>query len=130
MAIAVCPPVATCFEMNRVFKLPGAIRIGRRIIASLVGTFVDLKFLPAILEHLGHKYHSVQSTLSVEGPENFLFASDLYPIADAQFSLRIHTLGLTLTAALLRPTKNIVTPNRFAGATGTNGKSLVKVGRQ
>src|SRR5882724_11700794 len=97
MAIAVCPPVATCFKMNRVFKLPGAIRIGRGIIASLVGTFVDLEFLPAIPEHLGHKYHSVQLTLGVEGPENFLFASDLYPVADAQFSLRIHALGLALS---------------------------------
>ena len=113
MAIAVCLSVATCFEMDGVFKLPRAIGIGRRIIASLVGAFVDLKFLPAILEHLGHKHHSVQLTLSVEGIENFLFASDFYPVADAQFLLRIHTLRLSLTAALLRSAQNIVTPNGF-----------------
>src|SRR6266404_4959261 len=90
MAIAVCSSIATCFKMDGVFKPPGAKRIGRRIIASLVCTLVDLKLLPAIVKHLGHKCHSVQLSFSVEGPENFLFASDLYPVADAQFSLRIH----------------------------------------
>jgi len=76
--------------MNCVFEAPGAIRIGRRIITSLVGTLVDLKLLPALLEHLRHKYHSIQLAFSVEGPENFLFTPDLYPVSDFQFSLRIH----------------------------------------
>src|SRR6266404_4935751 len=60
MAIAVCSSIATCFKMDGVFKPPGAKRIGRRIIASLVCTLVDLKLLPAIVKHLGHKCHSVQ----------------------------------------------------------------------
>src|SRR4030095_10288829 len=84
--------------MNCVFETPGAKRIRRRIIASLVGTFVDLKPLPTILEHLGHKYHSVQLTFSVKGPENFLFTPDLYPVSDFQFSPRIHKSGSCTTS--------------------------------
>src|SRR6266404_4935748 len=110
MAIAVCYSIATCFEVDGVFKLPGAKRIGRRIIASLVCTLVDLKLLPAIVKHLGHKCHSVQLSFSVEGPENFLFASDnwtewhlcprCFTIAGRSFrSTSVHTR----LAIILRP---------------------------
>jgi hypothetical protein len=47
-----------------------------------MGPLKDLESPSAVLEHLGHKRHAVELTLTVEGPQYLLFASDFYPVSD------------------------------------------------
>jgi hypothetical protein len=66
-----------------------------------VRSFVDLKSLAAKSEHLRHKRHPIELSLDVKGPENFILASDLYPVPDAQFVFCSFQL-LHITPRLLR----------------------------
>jgi hypothetical protein len=53
--------------------------------------FVDLKFLPAIVKHFGHKNHALEPTFGIEGGEDLLFAANLHPVANAQLPFSLHT---------------------------------------
>src|SRR5262249_39005763 len=53
-------------------------------IASLVRTYVYLKFLPAEDKHLGHQRHSIDFAVLVERSENFFAASDPHPVTGAK----------------------------------------------
>ena len=55
-------------------------------IAGLVRPLVDLEALPAILEHLRHEGHAIQSTLLVKRPQDFVLAADFDPITCMQLA--------------------------------------------
>jgi hypothetical protein len=73
---------AEIFQVNPIEKPPSAGAVDR--IAGLVRTFVDPEPPTAILEHLWHEWQTIQSTVLVEGAEDFLLASNFNPVARAQ----------------------------------------------
>jgi hypothetical protein len=66
--------------MNRMVHSASANRKNR--VTSLVRPFVDLKLLATECEHLGHERHAIDTSVTVEGTQDFIFAAYLHPIAD------------------------------------------------
>jgi hypothetical protein len=77
--------IATQIQVNCIVNTERPDWIHR--IASLVGSFVNLEPLSAVLKHLRHKRHPFQLAFLIKCPENLLFAFDLNPIAYTQFHI-------------------------------------------
>jgi hypothetical protein len=67
--------------MNRTVHSAPTHRKNR--VASFVRPFIDLKPLTAECEHLGHERHAIDTSVTVEGTQDFVFAAYLHPIADS-----------------------------------------------
>jgi hypothetical protein len=84
-----CRAVATRPQMNRTVD---ATRSDREYgVASLVRSFIHPESLAAEREHFGHERHVIDSSMTVEGFQNLLFAPDFNPIAGFQ-AAHLHLL--------------------------------------
>jgi hypothetical protein len=52
--------------------------------ACLVRYGADTKSPSGVLQHLRHKRHSVQTAMSIQGTENFVFAANFHEVAGAK----------------------------------------------
>src|SRR6266850_247728 len=66
-------------------------------IAGLVSPLVNPESLAAVLKHLRHEGKAVQSALRVQGPQDLLLASNLYPV--------VRPIGHDVSPPLIRPCK-------------------------
>src|SRR6266700_2570028 len=83
LAASVGLAVATQVKVHCVWEPapePFAGDISGNRIAGLVGALRHLKPLTAPFEHLRHERHSVETTIPVEGREDFFLAANLNPI--------------------------------------------------
>jgi hypothetical protein len=58
-------------------------------VTSLVGTLLDTKPAAAIFEHLRHKRQIFEFAVTIERPEDFLLAANLYPVSSTQCHITI-----------------------------------------
>jgi hypothetical protein len=71
----------------------GRIPVERDRVAGLVRAFVDLEALAAILEHLWHDRHAVESPPPIEGAQYLVFAPNFDPVSNLRPT---HTLASPL----------------------------------
>jgi len=81
--------IAARAQVDSSFEPASVVRILRRIVTGLVRPLVDLKALPAILEHFRHKRHAIKLSLGIERGQYFCLASNLDPVSNAQLMFHL-----------------------------------------
>jgi hypothetical protein len=75
------PAIASEIEVHSAGYAARGPRID--VIASLVRALIYLKPLAAVLEHLRHKRHSIETPVLVERSQDLLFGTNFNPFADS-----------------------------------------------
>jgi hypothetical protein len=75
--------VAAGFQMDGPMNAPSAR--GKYGVARFMCLLVDGESFATERKHFGHKWHTFELPVAVQGPEDLFFATNFDPIADSQF---------------------------------------------